>query len=186
MQLHEHIGAVARLSRTYDAGLVEVIASIPDIVAIGAPRPPLVPIVSLNVQKSGATTGLTFSTVAYTNALIFAFHQLAVGGQPWPGTDLFFVYNSTAGIFPLFAWFGDSGSLVVAGWPLNMLNFGTRVNALLKRLNPVVATALRFLLARSALGLVLGGVPRTFADPTGFIVALEIQPVLDDLNVDLV
>jgi hypothetical protein len=117
---NENIGGVARIAGAFtgnnygtagivDAGLVEVIQSTSNIISIGKPLPPVPPVINLKVQKSGMKTGLTQSSIAFTNVTMvnrmFGLNYSAMNG-------LFFVRNPRPKQDP-FGSAGDSGSLIV-------------------------------------------------------------------------
>ncbi len=206
----DRIGAVVAVAGTnvmagVDAGTAEIVAASASIISIGIPNPAIKPVVGLNVQKSGMFTGLTQSSIYYTNVTMLNVFLGLISNPPYPATSgLFFVQNASPNVphplnpFPSFAFPGDSGALIVAGWPGDPTNYGhllAQTFAILSLQPNGAATidAMRKKLDRAALGLLLEivSVPLQHANGTlvgalSFAVGQEIGMALSALNVDLI
>ena len=192
------------LNAEIDAGILEAIPSVPQIVHIGKYRPSLLPSPSLTCQKSGARTGLTYGTIEYVG--VTAFNKFIAGlGVHVPAFErpgLFFVRNSCSD--KPFVDDGDSGSLIVIGWanttPESKPNLGTafeKILADLVKFDKVHGRDsernIRKAMDRAALGLQIEVVPIFIATKPGhaslyplFGVGQEIDLALNALQVDLV
>lgn len=191
-----------------DAAIAKVDNASPNIVSIGIPNMPLPPIMSLNVQKSGSTTGLTFNSIAYKNVTTFNSFTSNIDSarKQISGTGLFFIPNSSMifpndlNHFPAFGMPGDSGALIVAGWPNNTDNFGQLVDVMIQNMSSSeereFIPQLKNSLNKAALGLLVG-VTDTYlkkyspSSPVhsfaqSYVIGQEIQPTLEKLNVELV
>jgi hypothetical protein len=147
-----------------DAGFAECNFASPEIVSLGFPNDPISPIVSLTVQKSGATTGLTDGKIIYTNATAYnSFAQKSLFPPKAIPTSkgLFFIESTPGGPFSMP---GDSGSLIVAGSSNNSDDFGEAWSLKLQKAMALdakngtnTAQYLKDKVTRAALGLLLGG-----------------------------
>jgi hypothetical protein len=197
------------LNTGIDAGIIEVINSLADIISLGMPNQPISPFVGLNVQKSGRQTGYTQSSIYYTNVtmmnLFVSLLPPAITAPVFPvANGLFFVLNASPNVthilnpYPFFGMLGDSGALIVAGWNnypdrispqhdqlfavLGTLPNGpAQIQSIIKRTN---CAALGLLLETASFPMITGA--GAIAGSVDMVIGQEINMALNALNVELI
>ena len=122
--LFNFVGQVKQVSADFgdaDAGTIECVGALQEILPIGKPRPLVFPYVGMFVQKSSWTTGLTWSQISETNVTcisnlttytgLFSAKNYCMQDPSAPG-------KLKAGVpVDKFSFGGDSGALIVLGKP---------------------------------------------------------------------
>lgn len=186
--LNNHAGQVTQvldLKDGVDAGIAECAGNQREILGIGLPRGPQPPTVGMFVQKSGASTGLTWGKIETTGGTAEA---RVAGGKPMNG--IFAIPNKCtqqpagakleAGVPKnSFGWKGDSGALVVVGKANESEAFGEfDLQGTYNSASDDEKKKIRDKWMHAALGLLIGGDEKN-------AYAQEIQLGLDGLAIEL-
>jgi len=180
--LHNFVGGVREISRSIayaDAGLVECEDASNVILNIGAPKEQQTAAIydGIYVQKSGATTGVTWGQVTAALVRHKINNPMFAPSSPlssFIGRNLFFITNSCTqnpanpgviapGALNKFAAAGDSGSLIVLGKTDSPGTFNTPGEGLQKKYDSSKAADQASIVAKydkAALGLLIAGNPK--------------------------
>ena len=166
--LNHYVGSVSRVApfSSADAGIVECAGAQVELLNIGKPAAMQFPLPGMWVQKSGRTTGVTYSRI--TEVSVQSPKTKYPDNKLYGLAGCFRVKNSctwdaNVKVNPgaprdLFGWKGDSGSLIVAGKPDSPGVFGVpRLQDEYDRGSAADRRKIRDKWERAALGLLISG-----------------------------